>query len=211
MTFYTFTPNITATASTLNFDEEAVKNEPMLFNCSLSAAFDMGGPITRAAIANMPSPWGSEENAIVDTRTHMLMPGWCPCIPGWHHDDVARGKNGQPDYDEMPYSSEHLLLTINTEIAPTEFITSTHTLPKIKHGVVYGQWNTILNAQAPTILRASETTWYEFDWQTFHRGVPAVKSGWRWFIRVSRKTGRKPTNELRRQVQVYLPVPEAGW
>ena len=46
-----------------------------------------------------------------------------------------------------------------------------------------------------------------------HTGQRANKSGWRWFIRLSRNTDRQKhmTNELRRQVQVYLEPATEGW
>jgi len=50
-----------------------------------------------------------------------------------------------------------------------------------------------------------------FNWQTWHQGIGAHKNGWRWFIRATINTGRKPTNELRRQVQTYLAAPMEGW
>ena len=55
---------------------------------------------------------------------------------------------------------------------------------------------------------------------TWHRGTPAVANGWRFFIRASRYYNasgepiarRNPrTNELRRQVQVYMSAENAGW
>jgi ribosomal protein L4 len=42
-------------------------------------------------------------------------------------------------------------------------------------------------------------------------GTRAVKNGWRLFIRASWNTDRKPTNEFRRQVQVYMENPMEGW
>ena len=50
-----------------------------------------------------------------------------------------------------------------------------------------------------------------FDDRTWHQGTRAVKNGWRLFIRASWDTNRKPTNEFRRQVQVYMENPMEGW
>ena len=60
---------------------------------------------------------------------------------------------------------------------------------------------------------AESGKYIQFDCNTFHTGVKAVKGGWRWFIRLSRNTDRTKniTNEIRRQVQVYLEEPMAGW
>jgi len=47
----------------------------------------------------------------------------------------------------------------------------------------------------------------------YHDIRRVCKDGWRWFIRLSRNTDRQKsmTNELRKQVQVYLEYPKAGW
>lgn len=77
---------------------EIVKNEPMLFSCDLDATRELGGPITRAWLDAILTD-ASIGPYIIDTRVHMLMPGFWPCIPGWHHDDVPREReDGQPDY-----------------------------------------------------------------------------------------------------------------
>ena len=59
--------------------------------------------------------------------------------------------------------------------------------------------------------QVEEATLIDFNWQTFHKGNAATGPGWRWFVRISRLTGRKITNERRNQVQIYLPAPNAGW
>lgn len=66
-----------------------IKNEPMFFNCDLDFAWDNGGNITRSFISNLPYDW-QDEGIVFDSRVHMLMPGWYPAIPGFHHDDVPR-------------------------------------------------------------------------------------------------------------------------
>lgn len=50
-----------------------------------------------------------------------------------------------------------------------------------------------------------------FDWQAFHTGSQSIGSGWRWFGRISINTDRKVANEIRRQVQVYIPRTNQGW
>src|ERR1700749_4013133 len=68
---------------------EVLKNEPMFFNSDLNFAYEAGGPATRSFIDALPDGWKAEP-AVIDTRVHMLMPGWFPAIPGFHHDDVPR-------------------------------------------------------------------------------------------------------------------------
>lgn len=192
------------------WEDEVVKNEPMFFNSSVDYAYQNGGPITRNFLANLPIGW---QHGVLDSRVHMLMEGWYPCVPGWHHDDVPR--NGQPDYDNMSYKSEHLMGLVNGHIAPTLFALGECTMPKVENDIVYKIWHPLVDElvrSGDLILKAAVSGKYIlFDWQTFHTGVKAVESGWRWFCRISRCTDRKPTNEIRKQVQVYLEYPFDGW
>lgn len=74
----------------VGIDSNAIKNEKMFFNSDLVFAYENGGPITKSFIDNLPEEW--KTNSVFDSRVHMLMPGWYPAIPGWHHDDVPRPK-----------------------------------------------------------------------------------------------------------------------
>lgn len=197
------------------FSQSAVKNEPMLFGCDIEHADEFGGVITHKFLELLVSDgW---DDAVIDTRVHMLMPGWFPAIPGWHHDDVARGADSQPDYDDMPYQSEHAMALVNGDICPTQFAIGIVNLPAPVNGrgATYGQWHPMVDiAVADGILKTVDAPTNQliyFDWQTFHQGVAARENGWRWFGRASRKTDRRPTNEIRRQVQVYLAHPMEGW
>ena len=195
------------------FSDRDIKNEVMLFNCDFDFALSVATPITKAALLDFKKRWGSE-NLIIDTRVHMLMPGWFPCIPGWHHDDVPRGADGQPDYTVFN-PVRHWILLLNAAVAPTEFLTTEVRLDRPAPGkTVYGEWHKDIEAIEPlqkSTQLARSGDWYEFDAGTFHRGTAAVRSGWRYFMRISRNSTRVPTNEVRRQVQVYLPALTAGW
>jgi hypothetical protein len=196
------------------YNEMTVKDEPMLFSCDWNHAESLGGPITREFLSLLPYTW---ENAIFDSRVHMLMPGWWPCIPGWHHDDVPRTRiDGQPNYHDPANITEHAMLLVNGEIAPTKFAIGELELWEPVFGrTIYQQWHPIVemaitNGSVGQVDAPSNRVIY-FNHQTFHRGVQAVKGGWRFFIRATKNSSRKPTNELRRQVQVYLSYPEMGW
>lgn len=215
---YTFNPSFEVVEGfKSNYSDEEIKNEPMFFNSTVLYAFDHGGPITKGFLYPLLEGEFVGLHDVFDSRAHMLMPGWFPCIPGWHHDDVPRGEDGQPQYDEILYFSRHILGMVNADIAPTEFLISPISLPKIEKGKVYGEWNKMIQSEiyrsSLEIKRVESGKAYHFDADTFHRGVPAIKNGWRWFGRVSCDTHRKnhTTNEIRKQVQVYLPCPEAGW
>jgi hypothetical protein len=203
-----------------------VKNEPMFFNCDLDFAFYNGGDITKSFIDNLPEEW-QHSKVVFDSRIHMLMPGWYPAIPGYHHDDVPRkeiptGQHfltaGQPDYDNPRYYSQHIMGLVNAHICPTHFALGECEMPAIPEGeMIYKRWNdeveNLLAENKLDLYEAPDRTLLYFDCDTFHTGTKAINNGWRWFGRVSRYTDRvnKITNEIRHQVQVYLEFPTEGW
>lgn len=201
-----------------SWDERDIKNEPMLFSCDHDSAFQLGGPITRAILSALPADWKNRP-AIIDSRVHMLMPGWYPCIPGYHHDDVPRNRiDGQPDYDDPAYHAEHLMVLVNGDIAPTDFAIGDADFPTVPvGGKCYREWHPLVERYTTSgiLERASAPSmvFLQFDAHTWHQGVRAVAGGWRYFIRLSRNTARtaNPANEVRRQVQVYLETPMEGW
>lgn len=202
-----------------------VKNEPMFFNCSGDFAYENGGPITKSFLEALPGRWCND--VVFDSRIHMLMPGWYPAIPGFHHDDVPRpeipsGQHfitaGQPDYDNPRYKSEHILGLVNGDICPTVFALGECTMPAIEDSeLIYRKWHKevekLLSEGAMEEYRAPSNRLIYFDCDTFHTGIKATGNGWRWFGRISRNTDRvnKITNEIRNQVQVYLEFPMEGW
>ena len=204
---------------------EAIKNEPMFFNSSLEYAYEHGSSITRSFIDALPVGW--KKDVVFDSRVHMLMPGWYPAIPGWHHDDVPRplmktGEHsinlGQPDYDNPRYRSEHIMGLVNADICPTKFLRSKCILPAIPDGeLIYRRWHNeiefLVNRDKAKTIEAKDRTLIYFNCDTFHTGVAAKASGWRWFGRVSKNTERVQgiTNEIRVNAQVYLEFPMEGW
>lgn len=208
------------------YPDEVIKNEPMFFNSSAEYAFNNGGQITKDFIAifiNQALVNGEDpdklQDLVFDSRVHMLMKGWFPCIPGFHHDDVPRNTtNGQPDYDTPTYRSNHCLGLVNGEICPTEYAIGNIDLPAVgSDNIIYKVWHplveeAILEGKMTSVSAPSDRLVY-FNDRSFHQGVRALKSGWRWFGRLSWNTERTKTctNEIRRQVQVYLEHPMEGW
>ena len=206
------------------FSTHYIKNEPMLFNCDLRGASLVAGDLTASFINLLPEDWIASD-LVIDSRTHMLMPGWYPCIPGWHHDDVPRTRaDGQPNYDEGQMRAQHIMALIGGDICPTEFAIGSASFEIPETGVIYEKWHNEVERHLESVnlvrVRAPTNKLIMFDDRTWHRGTQATKSGWRWFIRASRYFGPdgKPmsrpnprTNEVRNQVQVYMPAVNAGW
>jgi len=138
-----------------NVSNDVIKDEPMFFNSSFAFAYEQGGPITRSFLEGVEEYFrkhNMQEMPIVfDSRVHMLMPGWYPAIPGYHHDDVPRppipvGQHfitaGQPDYDNPRYKAQHILGLVNADICPTEFAIGECTMPEIPDGeLIYREWH----------------------------------------------------------------------
>ncbi len=201
-----FTPGWRVAGQLAARTQDEIRAEPMVFACDFRHAQEYGGPITREFLGLLAlSDW------VIDSKTVMLMPGFWPCIPGWHHDDVPRTRrDGQPDYNAGG-PAEHTMAFVG-DASRTEFIAATVDVPEIPLGrTVYKAWDRYLEALAPPTAFIEERAVVRFDANDFHRGTAATKSGWRFFIRASRYTTRKPANERRTQVQVYLSDPSEGW
>jgi len=207
------------------FDETAIKNEPMFYNSDLHFALRNGGPITKAFIDALPLEW-HEAPCKFDSRSHMLMPGWWPCIPGYHHDDVPRTRmDGQPNYDQDQIRAEHCFALINGDICPTHFAIGEAYFNEVPLGeLVYRQWHkeveSLIGNRLLRLYAAPSNQLIFFNDRTWHAGSQAVKTGFRWFGRITRYFDKKRNaifppnkinNELRKQVNVYLSVPYEGW
>lgn len=188
-----------------------VKNEPMLFNCDPDFARQHGGPLTREFLDALTA-----EPDVIDTRVHMLMPGWFPAIPGFHHDDVPRPDGGQPDYDTAEYRSQHAFALVGDEVSCTQFALGVTQFPRpAADEIAYKVWHPMVDKMiADGQLEAWTAPMHRivyFNDRAWHQAVPATAPGWRWFARASWNTDRKPSNEVRAQVQVYLENPMEGW
>lgn len=201
------------------FSKEEISNEPMLYRADFDFALRNGGDTTKEFLYSLPNDWWFAKDVTIDSRVHMLMPGWYPCIPGMHHDDIPRTRSdGQPDYENPGYNAKHLIGLVNAKIAPTEFALGEIDLEIPPEGqLIYRDWHPkIMQAIADgkmASFKAKSGIMYEFDNYSFHQGTAAVSSGWRWFIRVSKDTDRALNckNEIRKQTQVYMKNPMEGW
>ena len=200
-----------------NVKESDIKNTVMLFSSNIDYAYNTSDVLTRKFIDALPEEWKNDPTVIIDSRVHMLMKGWFSCIPGFHHDDVPRSReDGQPNYINPEYKSEHILCLVNGEICPTEFAIGEAEFEDVPvGGKYYKTWHGVVEKYLKdgklARYSAPSNTLVYFDWQTWHQGVRAIKDGWRWFIRATRNTNRTHKNEIRRQVQVYLDAPLEGW
>ena len=198
------------------YSDDEIKREPQFFSADLEYVVDHGGPITKDFVFSLPVNWRSE-NLIIDSRVHMLMPGWYPCIPGWHLDDVPRNRaDGQPDHTSPLNQTRHLTAIVGDE-SQTIFGIGSFSLMDVPigAGVVYSIWHKeveLLVSRGVVVEKKLEPGQVMlFNHKTWHRGAAATKSGWRWFIRATIGSSRRFRNEMRTQTQVYLTAPFEGW
>lgn len=213
---YTFSPSYRSLGMFAIADiQPLIKHEPMLFSADFRFAMQSGGPITRRFLYALPDDIQRRSDLIIDSRVHMLMPGWFPCIPGWHHDDVPRTRpDGQPDYNHPNARDvQHVLAIVDSGTGSmTEFLAQEIVLKEVPLGkTVYKEFDKKISETEITVAAAKNGEMIHFDGGAFHRGTPARSTGWRWFCRVSYNSTRTPVNEIRQNANVYMSDLNSGW
>lgn len=206
--------------------EDQIKDEPMLFSADPRFAYASGGILTRTILDKLTQrgKFSPDDNVVIDTRVHMLKPGWIPAIGGWHCDAVPRGDDGQPVLNHPAIDGiRHYLCVVDCGTGSmTEFLTKdvAEYLPtKASPGKnLWGQHSELVNdyigsdPEGAGVVTLQSGQIYEFNARDYHRAIPATGHGWRFFFRASVNTLTKgPLNEIRKQVQVYLPHEDWGW
>jgi hypothetical protein len=218
------------------FTTDEIKNETMIFSGDWDFTYRNGGPITRRIMSTLRQQQPFMDayvlanqrrfNLVVDTRVNQVMKDWYPSIPGWHCDDVPRlDKYSQPDFSLRDPTVQHFCVLISDSqpdpfngsgVSGTEYLIEPTTLA-VDPTAVWHSVDILLNDMlAEGVLGATPTSFakdkhiIQFDQNTLHRTSPARTPGWRLFFRCS-LTYRKPANEIRKQVQVYIPPDKVGW
>jgi hypothetical protein len=162
-------------------------------------------PIAKLLLDNIP-----HGEYIVDSRTHMLKPGWLPCIGGWHYDEVKRDAEGKLDWDNNIDKTHYLLILDFGTGSMTQYVNMS--IPEIKN---YEKLNSLIKVAEEDLCIDIETcdnnSIYMFDCLDAHKGQKATGDGWRYFIRATANTQREYTNEIRYQTQVYIEDEYKGW
>lgn len=222
---YTFDPVIRSVAHVPGtFGVENMKYEPMIFSGDLDWSRKNGGKLTNHVLDHvMPQVhnfYGTEIpkhlNFVVDTRVNMLMKGYYPSIPGWHCDDVRRGTTGQPEPSLNTPDVQHFMVLLSTStavqegVSGTEFVSNKRTYNLDPQNVWHSLDQSVNKDEdkKTRFIKAGEVV--RFDQAAIHRASPANSNGWRFFFRLS-VTHRKPANEIRQQVQVYIDLNNVGW
>jgi hypothetical protein len=194
--------------------QDEIRTMPMLYRADAEFAVKripaLRGFID-SALAENYAPFKYES---LDVKVAMLKKGWWPCIPGWHLDDFYRPSGGQPDIEHLPEHASTHFMALFGGCSLTEFLDGFQEFPlPPRDGTVYGFYDKLIeDSHSPRITLQSETL-YRFTSLDFHRGMPAKEYGWRAFVRLTVGNERPPKNEIRTQVQVYVPADKmfAGW
>lgn len=186
---------------------------PQLYRASMEFAEAQNNPELNALLKQF-NITGEFKYISIDSRSHMLMTGMYPCIPGWHCDDFYRIQElgGQPDLQnvhEVAPAIHHLLVLGDN--SRTEFLANDIELPstelvQAEHGKdapVYLHYDKMILDGNEKSRLVEPGKIYTFGPTAFHRGSAATHNGWRYFIRITESNHREPKNEIRYQTQVY--------
>jgi len=193
-----------------DYEQDEIKNEPMIFGGDYGFCRRHGGPITQEFLDLLPTHY-RDEPFILDSRVHMLKPGWMPCIGGWHLDDVPRsGSEMQPNFALVNPATEHVAAVIG-DASLTEFLDEEVELWVPPRGLIYKSFDAQMESKNVRTKFVSSGVLFRFGSFDLHRGRPATKNGFRMFIRASSYSPRSPRNEIRNQTQVYVESFSEGW
>ncbi len=191
-----------------------IHDEPMLFSASVRFARQAGGPLTRMLLEvadwqlqQMESYCSiTDQYVVIDTRSHMLMPGFRPAIGGWHCDAYPRGGyDEQPDLTAGKANNHHIVAFVSDQnggVSQTEFVTAPIEASEIDPERVWSSVHRAVQAARPTTMFEQDGEVLRFSQQTLHRASSAHARGWRWWFRAS-VFYSPPRNQIRKQVQVY--------
>lgn len=212
-----FNPRIETIGHLPEFSMEEIRGEPMLFTCDMEYTRKNCGPITTAflnavGLAEYIDIIPSGLHVVMDCRTTMTFPGMYPSIPGWHCDDFNRSeKYGQPSLDDRDKRIKHAMAIVGEGdgVSRTEFITEACAVP-VDPADVWHSLDKAIETDFQHLKRRyiANREVITFSQESIHRATNSLKHGWRWFGRIS-LTYRKPQNEIRKQVQVYID--KNGW
>lgn len=194
---------------------DEIKNEPMLFNADMKFARENGGPLTKEILCGLNyKNLGPADKYIINTRVTMCMSGQYPSIPGWHGDNVPRSeKYSQPDFSKVDNKVRHALCLISSaeNHSNTEFLNQEINI-SYNENKVWESVDSYINGYDDNLgilkYKVKEGDIIEFGQLDMHRATEVKVQGWRLFFRIS-NTG-KAANEIRNQVQIYVPL-GIGW
>lgn len=146
----------------------------------------------------------------------MLMEGMLPAIGGIHADLIQRSREDkQPNYGDNGNTAKHAMMLVG-DCSITKFYLGESVFDEVPLGqkvykVYDGQIRDLSKAGKLREFVIPTRTIVYFDCFSWHEAQIATKAGWRFFIRATINSNRQPTNEIRRQTQVYVESFRESW
>lgn len=207
-------------------DRSVIRDETLLFGASILFARNSCGPLTNMVIGALEDEliaaekWCSKNgrHVVIDTRSHMLMRGFYPAIPGWHCDGYPRRAYlSQPDLLAGNPECVNYVCHVSDQdcgVSNTLFLDEESFVVDVD---VNSVWSSVHKAAVElekttdgnNLFQQEDGDLIEFNQETLHRAQAAKTRGWRWWFRASCYY-KPPKNDIRKQVQVYAPE-GLGW
>jgi len=199
-----------------NYGKWLIEREPMLFQSNAEFSFNAGGPITKDVLDRLRACTPSKvfNKLRIDTRSHMLMPGFFPCIPGYHCDFMQTTESGKQMMSTHDEDIEHYMFLSGPP--STEFIKDRNIVWD-KDIFTWKEVSNEMNSRKLETFKVPTGQLIKFNARELHRGTPheGPPGHWRYFFRATslpewHQDYGKFTNKIRHQVQVYCDLNE-GW
>lgn len=193
------------------------EREKMIYQGSIGFARELGGSWTGQCLNILKDKLDEQDykDLRIDTRVHMLKPGWFPCIPGWHTDFIRRSEDGdlqfQPEQDK---DVRHFALCSHQPT--TIFLRNRNIeLEDENWGDISRDIETRIQKRFLNPFQVDPGNLIEFNSLELHKGTKCEQAGWRYFFRATlfpegdERRGEY-ANKRRWQTQVYSPE-HKGW
>lgn len=195
--------------------QEILGNTLSLVRASLPDAALYGGSVVREALDSL-NLGGKHNYVTVDVKTHYLLNGMIPAIPGWHTDGVPRSHYGgprgplEPDMrrQEGYHSPKFHLVFIGAE-SPTQFLEDRNVELECENNSANLYATVDVSVRERKDLRIwdlPQCVWYSWDWWELHRATPCQGQGYRVLIRVTESDFVKPEQDLNKMIRAQQNV-----
>jgi hypothetical protein len=190
------------------FPQEVIREEPNLFGATIAEVERDGGPIARAFVAALPEDF-RQRPLYVRSKLQWLKAGWRTASgPGGYHCDMVGSRaDGSQDHVHRSQPGRHTIAAAVGDVSLTRFLLGEYELPDYPEGQRQALlWHVAIEdgirRGTMTAVTVPEGALLRFGQNDFHTPMPAIRTGWRLFIRATLiPDGRDP----------HLPRDREAW